>query len=260
MPPRRARGGLVVDVIGGGSEHHVAEHCRGDEHALGVRGGHRQHRALSSGRASLSNTINSPRRGRTVKPSRPRARWSSSPCRPAALTTNRVRTCVRRGRRDRCVRRRRRRSRPPRGRRRRRPVGVRLVGERQRRRPRIDDVLVGHEHPAGHARARGAARIRTPSPVDHLGVLVAVGGRLGGEAWQRRRLLVVPCHEQRAGLLRPRCPVGSVLAQQRVAAGHQPRLERARRGVESRVQDGGVGLARAGADVGPGLDSATERS
>ncbi len=47
---------------------------------------------VSSGRASLSNTISSPLRGRIVKPPPPNIRSTSSLASPAALTANRQRT------------------------------------------------------------------------------------------------------------------------------------------------------------------------
>ena len=46
----------------------------------------------SSGRASSSNTISSPRRGRMVKESWPNSRCTTSPASPAAFTTNAART------------------------------------------------------------------------------------------------------------------------------------------------------------------------
>src|SRR4051794_5665515 len=46
----------------------------------------------TSGRASLSKTMSSPRRGVTVKPPKPAIRWTSSLRRPAALTMKRARS------------------------------------------------------------------------------------------------------------------------------------------------------------------------
>ena len=67
-------------------------------------------------------------------------------------------------------------------------------------------------------------------------------------------LLVGPGHHQRAGRSRSGCRPAPRSREQLVAAREQLRLERAGLGVEAGVQDRGVGLARPGADVRPGLD------
>ena len=110
-------------------------------------------------------------------------------------------------------------------------------------------MLVGHDHPPGCARPEVRLELVDGVAIDDLGVPVTVGGSLGGELWQRGRLVVVPRHQHRADLLDRDADRRRVLAQQRVAAGDQPGLERPWGGVEAGVQDRGVGLAGAGADV-----------
>ena len=208
----------------------------------------------TSGRESLSNTISSPRRGVTVKPSCPSIRSSSSERSPAAFTKKRVRHSRPPAR-----------TRTPPPSRRSRPVTAHaapqlaagqhgLGGERERRRERADDPLVGHLERA--ERARPEVRL---APVELLGReladrLVAVRVRLLDDARQRAELLLGPGHEQRPGPLDGDADPLGVAAELLVAAHDELGLERPRLGVEARVQQGGVRLARAGADVGPRLE------
>ena len=66
-------------------------------------------------------------------------------------------------------------------------------------------------------------------------------------------LLLVPRDEQRAGALERDADPRGVLGEQLAPARDEARLDRAGLGVEARVEEGGVGLAGAGADVRGGL-------
>ena len=129
-----------------------------------------------------------------------------------------------------------------------------LGGEGERGRERADDPLVGHLE-----RAERAGPEMRLAPVELLGReladrLVSVRVRLLDDARQRAELLLAPRHQQRAGPLDRNADALRVAAELLVAAHDELRLERSRLGVEARVQQGGVRLARAGADVGTGLE------
>jgi hypothetical protein len=89
----------------------------------------------------------------------------------------------------------------------------------------------------------------------HLGDLaVSVGVRALHDARELRPLLLVPGHQQGAGVLDGYPHTRGVVGQQLEPARHQPRLQRARLGVEPRVKQRGVRLARACPHVGSGLE------
>ena len=97
------------------------------------------------------------------------------------------------------------------------------------------------------------------APVELLGReladrLVAVRVRLLDDARQRAELLLAPGHEQRPGPLDRDADPLRVAAELLVAAHDELGLERPRLRVEARVQQSGVRLARAGADVGARLE------
>ena len=209
----------------------------------------------TSGRESLSNTISSPRRGVTVNPSCPSMRSSSSERRPAALTRKRV---VQERPPDEDTRR------PPPSSRSTSSTGVlrrssqtrlhRLGGEGQRGGEGTDDALVGHlerAHRAGPEIGLAPIELLHTELPDRL---VAVGPRTLDDPRKLGELLVVPGHQQGTRALERDPHALRVLAEQLVAARHQGRLERARLGVEAGVEQGGVGLAGAGAHVGPRLE------
>ena len=129
-----------------------------------------------------------------------------------------------------------------------------LGGERERCRERADDPLVGHLERAERARAQ----VRL-APVELLrrelaDRLVAVRVRLLDDARQRAELLLAPGHEQRPGPLDGDADPLRVAAELLVAAHDELGFERPRLRVEAGVQQSGVRLARAGADVGARLE------
>ncbi len=250
---------LVVDVVGGRPEHHVAEHGWGNEHALGVR---RRDGQECSGEQWPGQLVEhdelAPARsdGEPVETDRAMKFVAVQACRVHHETRPHLLTASSREggdfradiathevvvQQDGCS------------------VLCRLVGKCKRRRPRVDDVLVGHDHPAGDSRTemwlQGVGRVG----VDDLGVLVTVDAGLGLQFGKPRGLLVVPRDQQCTGLLDGDTNRRCVVAEQRVAAGDEPGFERARGGIEPGVQDRRVGLARSGTDVGPGLDQGDER-
>ena len=90
--------------------------------------------------------------------------------------------------------------------------------------------------------------------VDGSNIGVLVGRRLLGDGGEARCLLVVPGHEQGPGALDGDARRLGVGPEEVEAACDQTGFERPRRGVEPGVEDGGVGLARAGSDVGGGVE------
>ena len=102
-----------------------------------------------------------------------------------------------------------------------RAVGERVVGERQRRGPRIDDVLVGHDHAAGDARPEVGLQLAHLAGVDHPRVRVAVRRGLALQRREGRRLFVVPRDEHGAGVLDRDAGGGGVGAQQVPSAGDE---------------------------------------
>ena len=192
----------VVDVLGGRPQHDVAEHRRATSTPFVVAVGTGSMMWRTSGRASLSKTISSPRRGVTVKRSWPKSQSISSAWRPAAFTTQRA--CDQAGRRlepwrvaAATWRRRTRRVQPERD-----AVHDRLGRERERRRERADDALVGNLERAGRA---GPEMRLEPRPARRRRPARSPRSRwrraLAAIAGKRRELLGVPGHQQRAELL-----------------------------------------------------------
>jgi hypothetical protein len=124
-----------------------------------------------------------------------------------------------------------------------------LGSERQGRRERADDRLVRHLE--GCSRAGGEVRLALVQlgGVELADRVVAVGVRALDDAWQLLALLVIPGDEQGASAFQRDADARGVLGQQLATARDETRLERAGLGVEAGVEQGGVRLACAGADV-----------
>ncbi len=130
----------------------------------------------------------------------------------------------------------------------------RLDGVGQGRRPRADDALAGDVQGAEGAGAEvGFAGVEVGG-AEEAGVVALVARGLLGEAGQRRELLLVPGDEQGADAFDGDARLGGVRGEFAGALAHQTGLQRAGDGVESGVQDGGVGLRRALPDVVLRLD------
>ena len=127
-------------------------------------------------------------------------------------------------------------------------------GQREVDRPGADDRLVGH----GHTAERPWPEVRQLR-VDGLGVdefaaVIAVGFGLVFQRRQGVELFLVPGDQDGAGVLDRDAGVGGVFGEQVIAAADHGRFQRAGLGVETGVQDGGVGLAGAVADVVAGFE------
>ena len=209
----------------------------------------------TSGRASLSNTISSPRRGVTVKPSCPSIRSSSSERSPAAFTS---RPAV---------------SSPPGSVSRKPPSSSRATDSTgvERRRSQPDST-------ASVANASGVVNGHTSPSRGHLDRSVRAGAevRLAPRTARRRppcagRCCRSPARASRMAGNSAACssfhatssaPVRSTgiptraaySLEQLVAARHEPRLERPGLRVEPGVEQRRVRLARAGAHVRAGLE------
>ena len=124
-----------------------------------------------------------------------------------------------------------------------------LRGAGQRRRPRADDVLVGHLQRA--ERSGAEVRLATVQLVDadRRSAVIAVAAGVVFDGGQALELLVGPGDEQRARALERDTDVFGVVEQQAVATRDEPGLHRAGLGVKAGVQDRGVGLAGTGADI-----------
>ncbi len=249
---RRRGGGVVLslDVLGGGPEHHVAEHGRSDQHSLGDLRGHREDHVLDEPARELveHDQLAAPRRDREAVVAEhavelvraqargvdEKARGPGSPARAGHAQASPVQPL------DRVHR----RAAPQLA-----AGRDRLGGEGQRRGERADDPLVGDLQGASCA---GAEVRLAPVELLHSQLadrLVAVGPRALDDPRELGELLLVPGHQQRPGGLDRYPDSLRVAAEQLVAAHHQPRLERARLGVEPGVQQRRVGLAGAGAHV-----------
>ena len=132
------------------------------------------------------------------------------------------------------------------------PAGV--GGQCEVRGPGADDRLVGDGERAERTRPEGGQLAVHLGGVDDQRVVIAVLAGLVLQGGQRVELFLVPRDEQRAGAFDRDPGLSGVGAQQVIAATHEPALQGAGRGVEAGVQDGGVGLAGAVADVDAGLE------
>ena len=246
---------LSVHVLGGGAEHHVAEHGGGDQHALGDLRRHRQDHVLHQWARELveHDQLAPPRSDREAVVAQhavelvgaqaggvdEEARGPGAPSgrgHPQAASLQPLHGPDRRAAKQRAAR------------------LQRLGGEGQRSGERTDDPLVGHlerPHRAGAEMGLAPVELLRSQLTDRL---VAVGPRALDDPGELGKLLVVPGHQQGAGALERYAHALRVLAEQLIAARHQTGLERARLGVEARVEQRGVGLAGAGAHVGPRLE------
>ena len=112
----------------------------------------------------------------------------------------------------------------------------------------------GHGQPAERAGAEVGYSPVDLVGVDDLAAVVAVAFGLVPQRGQRVELFVGPRDEQRAGALDRDAGRLGVVAEQGVPARARAGLQRARGRVEPGVQDRGVGLAGAVADVVAGLE------
>ena len=115
-------------------------------------------------------------------------------------------------------------------------------------------MLVGNRERAGGAGPE--VRLEDVELVDRYAPRgrVAVLGRFAGDAGEGLLLLGRPRDQERTRPLDRDAEPRAVLQEQRMAAPHEPSLERAGLGVEARVQDRRVRLAGAGADVVAGFE------
>ena len=127
-------------------------------------------------------------------------------------------------------------------------------GQCQVDRPRADDRLVGDGQPAQGAGAEVRNLPIDLCRVDDLAVPIAVGDGLVAQAGQGVELLVVPGDQDGAGVLDRDAGVAGVFGQQPIAAADHRGFQRAGFGVEPGVQDRGVGLAGAVADIISGVE------
>lgn len=246
----RGRGGvvLVLDVLRRRPEHDVAEHGGRDQHALRRGGRHGQQHVpdqpatqlveddqLSAARhdgeaAAAGHAVDlvgaqaggvhhpaarEPARGRIDRPGVTPPRETGHPLAPAK----------------------------------RRAGQHRLGGEGERRRPGADDELVRDlERPERPPAQGGLAAVQLLDR-DLGDAAVSARLRVRPDGREAVELLSAPRDEQRAGALHRHADLVRVGEEQIVAARDEPRLERPRLGVEARVEDRRVGLARAGPHV-----------
>lgn len=120
--------------------------------------------------------------------------------------------------------------------------------------PCADDGLVGNRQASEHAFAQIGQDLVHLVRVHDVAVLVPVGLGLFLQARQGVELFLVPGHQHGTGVLDGDAGGLGVVAQQVVAASHEPGLQGARFRVEACVQDGGVCLAGSVSDVVAGFE------
>lgn len=130
----------------------------------------------------------------------------------------------------------------------------RLGGEGERGGPRTDDGLVGNLQRTERARPQVRFDLGEPARVQQPGGVVAVALGLGQQARERVELFLVPGDEEGADAFDGDARLGRVHGESALPLADQPGLQRTGHGVETGVQDRGVGLGRAVADVVRGLD------
>ena len=245
---------LALHVLRGRTEHYVAEHRGRDQHALRDLGRHREHYVLHERARELveDDQLATPRgHGEAlvtehavelvgVEPGRVHqvARAQGAGGRGEAKAARRESLDTRDGRGAAQVASRQQR--------------LGRVGER--RGERAHERLVRHLERAERARPElGLAPVELVH-ADLRHRAVAVGLRALDDARELAQLLLVPRHEQGAGALDRDAHPARVVGQEVEPACHQPRLEGARLGVEARVEQRCVRLARAGPNVGARLE------
>jgi hypothetical protein len=130
----------------------------------------------------------------------------------------------------------------------------RLGRERERRRPRAHDPLVGDRQPAASPLAEirfertnlgGRQPLRPEVTVVNRGLLNAL---------ERSLVILAPRDQHSARDRKRNAHLGCEGTQQGAPAGYEARLERPRLGVKARVEDRGVRLRGAGSDVDRALE------
>ena len=133
-------------------------------------------------------------------------------------------------------------------------VPDRLGGVPQCRRPGADDALAGHVQSAERAGAEVRFACEELGRLDEAGIGVFVAYGLLRQVRERRELFLVPGDEQRADRFDGDARLRSVRGESAGALADEACFEGARYRVEAGVQDRGVGLGGALADVVLGLD------